>query len=68
MNDIATQIETNNKIMMILFDERKEMILELMAMVEEIQTRNTGPFPTDKLMDAGILNNYRSWRAFFRYL
>jgi hypothetical protein len=36
MNDVATQIETNTKTMMILFDERKEMILELMAMVEEI--------------------------------
>jgi hypothetical protein len=37
MNDVATQIETNNKTMMILFDERKEMILKLMAMVEEMQ-------------------------------
>ena len=36
MNDVATQIETNTKTMMILFDERKEMILELMAMVEKI--------------------------------
>jgi len=36
-NDIATQIETNTKTMMILFDERKEMILKLMAMVEELQ-------------------------------
>ena len=25
MNDVATQIETNTKTMMILFDERKEM-------------------------------------------
>jgi hypothetical protein len=37
MNDVATQIETNTKTMMILFDERKEMILKLMAMVEELQ-------------------------------
>jgi len=37
MNDIATQIETNTKTMMILFDERKEMSLKLMAMVEELQ-------------------------------
>jgi hypothetical protein len=37
MNDVATQIETNTKTMMILFDERKEMILELMAMVKELQ-------------------------------
>jgi hypothetical protein len=36
MNDVANQIETNTKTMMILFDERKEMILELMAMVEKI--------------------------------
>ncbi len=36
MNDVATQIETNTKTMMILFDERKEMILELMAMVKEM--------------------------------
>jgi hypothetical protein len=36
MNDVATQIETNTKTMMILFDERKEMILELMGMVEKI--------------------------------
>jgi hypothetical protein len=35
MNDVATQIETNTKTMMILFDERKERILELMAMVEK---------------------------------
>jgi hypothetical protein len=37
MNDVATQIETNTKAMMILFDERKEMILKLMTMVEELQ-------------------------------
>ena len=37
MNDLATQIETNTKTMMILFDERKEMILKLMAMVEEMR-------------------------------
>jgi UDP-N-acetylmuramyl tripeptide synthase len=37
INDLATQIETNTKTMMILFDERKEMILKLMAMVEELQ-------------------------------
>ncbi len=37
MNDVATQIETNTKTMMILFDERKEMILRLMVMVEELQ-------------------------------
>jgi len=36
MNDVATHIETNTKTMMILFDERKEMILELMAMVKEM--------------------------------
>jgi len=37
VNDVPTQIETNTKTMMILFDERKEMILKLMAMVEELQ-------------------------------
>ena len=37
MNDVVTQIKTNTKTMMILFDERKEMILKLMAMVEELQ-------------------------------
>ena len=37
MYDVTTQIETNTKTMMILFDERKEMILKLMAMVEELQ-------------------------------
>ena len=37
MNDVVTQIETNTKTMMILFDERKEMILKLIAMVEELQ-------------------------------
>ena len=36
MKDLATQIEINNKTMLVLFDERKEMILKLMAMVEEI--------------------------------
>jgi len=36
MKDLATHIEANNKTMLMLFDERKEMILELMAMVEEI--------------------------------
>ena len=36
MKDLATQIKINNKTMLVLFDERKEMILKLMAMVEEI--------------------------------
>ena len=36
IKDLATQIEINNKTMLVLFDERKEMILKLMAMVEEI--------------------------------
>lgn len=36
MNDLATHIEANNKTMMRLFDERKEMILQLMAMVEKL--------------------------------
>jgi len=31
VNDVPTQIETNTKTMMILFDERKEMILELIC-------------------------------------
>jgi hypothetical protein len=37
MNDVSTQIQTNTIRLMILFDEWKEMILKLMAMVEEMQ-------------------------------
>jgi len=36
MKDLATQIEINNKTMRVLFEESKEMILELMAMVKKI--------------------------------
>jgi hypothetical protein len=73
MNDVATQIETNTKTMMILFDERKEMILELMAMVKEMHAIVVKQQEVIKILTAEIMRlradkasnpaNYRSQNA-----
>ena len=55
MKNVATQIETNTKTMMILFDERKEMILELMAMVEKIHKIAVAQLEQNLILKAEIL-------------
>ena len=80
MKDLSTQIETNTKTMMILFDERKVMILELMAMVEKIHKIAVAQLEQNLELKAEILrlsanasgktssSNMRSFRCSSRQL
>jgi hypothetical protein len=55
MRELAAQIESNTRMMMILFDERKEMILKLMDMVKELHKTAIDQREENLLLKAEIL-------------